>query len=147
MTRVLRRLAAEDPITPRHMRMTPRHMRVEAPSQRPPSLESKKGKTQRIAQAQLLSSLAAALNTSPSPTPDPSKENRRSDDAGGAGAARRGGSGDEGVHRGGISVQKDTPVSGKCLSSLSPPRSSLWELYPPEQRDGVQGAFVSFRFS
>ena len=104
MTRVLCRLAAEDPITPRHMRMTPRHMRVEAPSQRPPSLESKKGKTQRIAQAQLLSSLAAALNTSPSPTPDPSKENRRSDDAGGAGAARREGGGGEGGSSTGYNV-------------------------------------------
>ena len=104
MTRVLRRLAAEDPITPRHMRMTPRHMRVEAPSQRPPSLESKKGKTQRIARAQLLSSLAAALNTSPSPTPDPSKENRRSDDAGGAGAARREGGGGEGGSSTGYNV-------------------------------------------
>jgi hypothetical protein len=48
-----------------------------------------------------------------------------------------------------MSVQKDTTVSGKCLSSnnnhWSPPRSSLWELYPPEQRDGVQGESVSFR--
>jgi hypothetical protein len=105
MTRVLCRLAAEDPITPRHMRMTPRrHMRVEAPSQRPPSFESKPGKTQRIARAQLLSSLAAALNTSPPPTPDPSKEDRQTDDAGGAGFARREGGGGGGGSSAGYNV-------------------------------------------
>ena len=93
MTRVLCRLAADDPITPRHMSVTPRHMSVEAPSQRPPSLESETGKTQRIARALLLSSLTAALNTSPPPTPARLKEDRQPDDAGGAGAARGEGGG------------------------------------------------------
>ena len=53
MTRVLCRLAAEDPITPRHMRMTPRHMRVEAPSQRPPSFETRNAPRELRANSQV----------------------------------------------------------------------------------------------